>query len=381
MSLYTRSCIALFALLAVLIGVSADTAAAKRQQPRVKQRAPVTVGVADQHGESFADPLFTALGVKHVRLNLAWDALRYDWQVAELDAWMAHAKATGVQPLVIFSQSRVSGRTRLLPSTAEFRQVVDEVLTRYPFVREFAAWNEANHTGQPTYRRPDAVAAYYKILVSRCVGCKVLPASLLDNSNIVPWTVKLRAAIRRLGLPEPRLWGLHNYSDVNYLRDRSTRGVMKAIKGKVWITESGGVVGATSPTASRFPLGAKHAARVAAFILGPMLLRSPQVDRVYFYNWKASADAVSWDSGLVAADGTPRPAYTVIANHLTASRIAAERAAGRLPQPGAPVLPGATSGLPAPSAPATGACASLVSCGPIPAAVKRLLDAGLPPLR
>ena len=103
--------------------------------------------------------------------------------------------------------------------------------------------------------------------------------------------------------------------------------MLKELKGKVWITELGGVVDATSPTASRFPLGAPHAARVARYILGPMLRRSPRIARVYFYEWQASSEAVSWDSALVAADGTPRPAYKVIASHLSAGRIAASRAA------------------------------------------------------
>ena len=258
----------------------ADTADEAAQAEEARQdAAPATIGIADQHGESFTDPLFTALGVKHVRLNLAWDALQYDWQVAELDAWMAQAQAAGVEPLVIFSQSRVAGRTRLLPSPAEFRKAVDALLARYPFVHEFAAWNEANHTGQPTYRRPDAVAAYYKVLVTTLPG---LQACCRPRCSTTRTSCRGRAscasAIRRLGLPEPRLWGLHNYSDVNYLRDRATREVLKALKGKVWITESGGVVDATSPTASRFPLGAPHAARVARYILGPMLLRSPRID-------------------------------------------------------------------------------------------------------
>ena len=95
MSNYTRSCTALAALLALLLCAFAAPATAKPSKPRkpakakvVKPRAPVTIGLADQHGESFADPLFAALGLKHVRLNLAWDALQYDWQVAELDTWM-----------------------------------------------------------------------------------------------------------------------------------------------------------------------------------------------------------------------------------------------------------------------------------------------------
>ncbi len=286
--------------------------------PGVKKGTQVTttIGIADQHGETFGDPLFTALGVHNARLNLAWDALDYDWQVVELDKWMAQAQAAGVAPLVIFSQSRVQGRTRMLPTPAEFSAVVDKLRARYPFVHDFAAWNEANHAGQPTYGRPDMVARYYKVLRTKCLGCNVLPASLLDNPNLVPWTLKLRKAIIKLGQPEPRLWGLHNYSDVNRLKDKSTRALLAAVKGKVWITESGGVVAATSPTASKFPQGAGYAAKVTKYILGPLIKANPRIERVYFYNWKADGPDVSWDSGIVSPEGVPRAAYQVLKNTL-----------------------------------------------------------------
>ena len=271
-----------------------------------------TVGVADQSGSTFSDPLFAALGVHNARLNLAWDAMDYDWQLAELDSWMASAHAAGVQPLVIFSQSRVPGKTRTLPTSAQFSAMIDKLRARYPYVTDFAAWNEANHAGQPSFRRPAAVAQFYKILRTKCATCNVLPASLLDNPNLVPWTLQLRKAILKLGLPEPRIWGLHNYSDVNRLRDTSTRALLAAVKGKVWITESGGVVHATSPTASKFPQGAGYAGKVAKYILGPLIKANPRIERVYFYNWKPGGTSQSWDSGLVSADGQARPAYQVI---------------------------------------------------------------------
>jgi hypothetical protein len=298
-----RACAAaLLALACLALGLAGQAQA----------RPSAIIGIADQHGETFSDPLFGALGVKNARLNLAWDALQSPWQVQELDSWMGQAQAAGIDPLVIFSQSRIAGRTRVLPSPAEYGQVIDQLRARYPFVHEFAGWNEANHTGQPTYRRPDMVAQYYKTLLAHCPGCKILPASLLDNPNLVPWTQRLRRAIHRIGAPDPRLWGLHNYSDVNNLRDVSTRRLERAVKGRIWITESGGVVAASSPTASKFPQGADYAGRVTRYIVGPMLRRSPRIQRIYFYNWKASSDPVSWDSGLIAADGTPRPAYQVL---------------------------------------------------------------------
>ena len=272
----------------------------------------VTVGIADQSSGTFSDPLFQRLAIKHARLNLAWDALDYDWQVAELDDWMAKANAAGVTPLVIFSQSRVQGRTRILPKPAQLGAVVTKLRARYPFVKEFAAWNEMNYPGQPTFRKPQVVAKYYKAIRANCPGCTVLPGSLLDNPNVIPWAKRLLKQIKRLGQPAPTVWGLHNYSDVNRLRDTSTRKLLKAVKGKFWLTETGGVVRATSPTASKFPQGADYAGKVTNYIFGTMVKRNPRIERVYVYEWKAPTGPVSWDSGLVSPDDKPRPAYDVI---------------------------------------------------------------------
>ena len=279
------------------------------------------VGIADQTAETFSDPLFTQLGVKNARLNLAWDALQYDWQVQELDNWMAKANAAGVQPLVVFSQSRVKGRTRILPTPAEYGAVVDQLRARYPFLNEFAGWNEMNYPGQPTFKNPKMVAQYYKVLRAKCPTCKILPGSLLDNPNLVPWTKKLRKEIKKLRQPEPKLWGLHNYSDVNRLRDTSTKKLLKVVKGKIWLVETGGVVAATSPTASRYPQGAAYAAKVTAYILGTMVKKNPRIERAYIYEWKAPTGPVSWDSGLVSPEDTTRPAYDVVKSYVSTGKI------------------------------------------------------------
>jgi hypothetical protein len=297
----------------------------KGAKKRVKKRianGKTVVGIADQSGDTFSDPLFAGLGVKNARLNLAWDALEYDWQVAELDAWMANARAAGVQPLVIFSQSRVKGRTRILPTPAQYGAVVDQLRARYPFLNEFAAWNEMNYPGQPTFKKPKAVAQYYKVLRTKCPGCRILPGSLLDNPNLVPWTLTLQAEIKKLRQPEPKIWGLHNYSDVNRLRDTSTQKLLAAVKGKIWLTETGGVVAATSPTASRYPQGAAYAGKVTAYILGTLVKQNPRIERTYLYEWKAPQGPVSWDSGLVSPTDVKRPAYDIVKSYVSTGTFA-----------------------------------------------------------
>lgn len=311
------------------VGVGPKTPVAKKKKGKKKAKKKLRVangktlvGIADQTGATFSDPLFTQLGVKNARLNLAWDALDYDWQVAELDDWMNRAHAAGVQPLVVFSQSRVKGRTRILPTPAQYGAMLDKLRARYPYLNEFAGWNEMNYPGQPTYKNPRAVAQYYKVLRTKCPGCQILPGSLLDNPNLVPWTQQLRKEIKKLRQPDPQLWGLHNYSDVNRLRDTSTQKLLRTVKGKIWLTETGGVVRATSPTASRYPQGSAFAGKVTAYILGTLTKQNPRLARTYLYEWKAPEGDVSWDSGLVSPQDTTRPAYDIVKTYVQTGKIA-----------------------------------------------------------
>ncbi|CAB4921069.1 unannotated protein [freshwater metagenome] len=270
------------------------------------------VGIAEQQAAAFTNPLFTPLGVRYARLNLAWDAMRYGWQLAELDAWMTTTHAAGIEPLVIFSQSRVKGRSRILPTPRQYGVVIDQLLARYPWVREFATWNEANHSGQPTAKSPARVAAYYETLRRHCAGCRIAAASLLDDPQLVAWARRLRSAIHRRGLPDPKLWALHNYIDVNNLRDTSTRAFLRGVQGTVWLTETGGIVRATSPRARRFKQGPQRAATVLKYILGPMATRNPRITRIYVYNFFGAAAPATWDSGLVTPAGNVRPSYRVV---------------------------------------------------------------------
>ena len=190
-----------------------------------------------------------------------------------------------------------------------------------------------NYPGQPTFKNPKMVARYYKVLRTKCPGCKILPGSLLDNPNLVPWTQKLRKEIKKLRQPDPKFWGLHNYSDVNRLRDTSTKKLLKVVKGKVWLVETGGVVAATSPTASRYPQGAAYAAKVTTYILGTMVKKNPRIERAYIYEWKAPTGPVSWDSGLVSpTDATrARVQHRQVVHQHRADRQALSRAGGRGP--------------------------------------------------
>src|SRR3712207_1917267 len=97
------------ALLALTLAAAPALAAKPKPAPVKPVAGPLkaTIGIADQKADFFADARFKALGVRTARRSVAWDALRYDWQVADIDAWMQAARTSGVLPVITFARSRV----------------------------------------------------------------------------------------------------------------------------------------------------------------------------------------------------------------------------------------------------------------------------------
>jgi hypothetical protein len=64
------------------------------------------------------------------------------------------------------------------------------------------------------------------------------PGVALDTSNMRRY---VRSFLRRAP-GRPRLWGLDNYQDVNRRRSADTRSMLDTVPGKVWLTETNGIV-------------------------------------------------------------------------------------------------------------------------------------------
>jgi hypothetical protein len=281
----------------------------------------VTIGIADQKPDMFSDARFEASGIRYARLAVGWDVLTSPWQTAELDTWLNAARQDGVVPLISFSHSRTNRRQ--LPTPERFLYEFRRFRARYPWVNEFATWNEANHCGEPTCHRPALVAAYYRKLRTECTGCRVLAAEVLDMPNMVQWVRDFRRAARQ----EPRYWGLHNYLDVNRRRTTGTRRLLNATKGQIWLTETGGIVWRKNRRKVTFPESAKHAGEATKFLFDRLVPMSSRVSRVYIYHWNVENRLGTWDSALIGPRGTLRPAYHVVAREL---KIEAKRRALRL---------------------------------------------------
>ena len=287
----------------------------------------------------FTDPRFALSGVSHARVTVGWDALSSPWQTEELDTWLNAARAANVAPLVSFGHSRTDRRS--LPTPERFLFEFRRFRARYPWVKEYATWNEANHCGEPTCHRPALVAAFYRNMRRECPDCRILAAEVLDMPNMTTWV----RAFRRAAGEEPRYWGLHNYIDANRRRTTGTRRMLKAVKGQVWFTETGGIVSRRNRHKVTFPESAKHAASATRFLFSKLVPLSRRVTRVYIYHWNTDGLPSTWDSALIGPTGRPRPAFGVVEHvlHEQAARRAA-RAARR---------PAAGTAAPPPAAPPT----------------------------
>jgi hypothetical protein len=277
-------------------------------------KAPV-VGVGDQHPEMFSDPAFAALGVTHSRYLLTWDWYRSRRMVAATDWWMSAARAAGVQPLVAFTRNwRPSGQFKL-PPLRLYRKSFRAFRARYPEVRDFSAWNEANHNAQPTANKPKAAARYFNAMRLACRSCRIVAADVLDSPDAFDWIRRFKRYA-----PKARIWGLHNYKDAND-RTNSTRRFLKAVRGQVWLTETGGIL-RLKPHPGSHGDGRTHTkthqARAVSRVFR-IARANRRVTRVYFYEWKKQPRN-RWDSAFLNANGTLRPAYHALQRALRVAR-------------------------------------------------------------
>jgi hypothetical protein len=270
----------------------------------------LTIGIADQKPDMFTDARFLASDLHYARRAIPWDALTSPTQTAELDAWLAGAYEAHVNPLLSFTHS--SSDRRRLPTPERLLYEFRRLRARYPWVTDYASWNEANHCGEPTCHRPALVAAYWRKLTRECPTCHVLAAEVLDMPNMTSWV----KAFRRAAKVEPRYWGIHNYIDANRLRTTGT--------GQVWFTETGGIVSRTNRRKVTFPESAEHAATATRFLFDDLIPLSRRITRVYLYHWNSGPGPSTWDSGLIGPSGKPRPAYRVL------QRVLTQRAAHKL---------------------------------------------------
>jgi hypothetical protein len=283
-----------------------------------------TTGVADQNAAMFTSPLFTQLHTKISRYIAPYDVAdgnrKNTAPLNQFINWYNHAKALNIQVFVAFYHSEITP-TRL-PSTKLYTKDIQKFMKKFPAVKIFQPYNEANRGNVPRqFSSPSAslAAQYYVALKRVCKHCTIAGLDVLDGPSIAPTIRYIRgfqSALGRMHSSQPSIWGLHNYSDTNRNRTSGTRAVLAATHGQLWLTETGGVVKLGSSFTNRNGSGIRRAASALKQMFKLAGL-SGRISRLYIFQWTGANANARFDAGLTAADGrTPRPGYVVVCQKL-----------------------------------------------------------------
>ena len=274
--------------------------------------APATVvtGVSDQRAAFFDSPAYRALELDTVRLIVPWDA---GLRAGPWDAWIARAQRDGATIMLALEHdvaSRCPASPCVLPPASDYGDALAALLARYPSIREITAWNEPNHSSQPTFRHPDAAARYYEEARARCPACTIVAGDFLDDVALVSWLTAYKAALTST----PAVWGLHNYYDSTYFRQRGIQTMLTHTSGRLWLTETGGIVSFRPPGGGGLEYDEQRAADGVTWLY-ELADQHLAIERMYFYQWQGTPDNI-FDSGLLGYDGSPRSAYGIVAGRV-----------------------------------------------------------------
>ena len=279
------------------------------------------VGLGEQKPQMFSDPNWQSLKLKRVRYLVPWDYAKHRGQRDEVNYYMTLARQAKQDVLVTFTARRgcysASGRYSKkkacrAPSAKAYKKAFLAFDKKFSWVKTYSAWNEINHKSQPTFKSARKAAGYYNVLrkYTRKKKIRVMAADMLDTGNMSRY---LRT-FKRYAKGSPKLWGLHNYGDVNRRRTTYTKLMLRSVPGEVWLTETGGIVKllpsfkrstsrAKSRTTGMFKLVNRYDTKRRG-------MRS-KITRLFVYTYYGEPSTARFDAGLVNADGSPRPAFSV----------------------------------------------------------------------
>lgn len=319
----TIAIVAVAALVLAAIGqASASTRSGTRATPRAHAASGYLTGIGDEQARMLANPLWQQLHTKIVRYIAPYDAVVHPYSLTEATQFIRDAEAAHQQVLVAFYHSEVT--PTVLPSVTLYKHDIEKFIRRFPHVRQYESWDEANRGN--VYREfssPSAVqsAQYYQALIRVCKGCTAIGLDILDANNIYPtleYIAEFKREIGRLETVMPKIWGLHNYSDINRLESWRTHDLVTALGGQVWLTETGGIVKFGNDFPNSRGSGLTRAAKVLKYMFA-VAGSSPQIKRLYVYDWNGGTASTRFDAGLTNAHEQPRDGYVVVCRELHGS--------------------------------------------------------------
>ena len=278
-----------------------------------------SVGISDQQPGTFTNPQYAPLKMREARYIAPYDVMGNAQERADLDAWIKAARAAHQKILISFEHSYSGTKAKKLPSVSAYTKELKKFKKAYPSVKEISPWNEVNrkifkinggYQGQPTYKSPKKVADYYMAARKVFKGSKytIVGIDLLDQNNVKS-SIRFLKSFLRYAHPRPKVIGLHNYSDTNRFSSTRTRAVLKAFPGKVWLTETGGLV----TLGTSFPYNLSRASKALGCMF-TLAKSNKRIQRLYVYQFNPAADpqTARFDAGLINPDGSTRPGYGVV---------------------------------------------------------------------
>jgi hypothetical protein len=277
-----------------------------------------TLGVSDQQAQTFTNPLFAPLKIKSARYITPYDVMESPADKAALDQWLTAARAAHQKILISFEHSHRGSRAKTLPSVAAYTKEIKKFKKAYPFVKNISPWNEVNrkifflpstgYQGQPTWNSPKRVAQYYMAARKAFPGKTIVGIDILDENN-VNRTIKYLRSFLRYAKPTPKVIGFHNYSDTNRFSVTRTERVLATFPGKVWLTETGGIV----KLGTSFPYSLSRASKALGCMF-TLAKTNSRIQALFVYQFNPAADprTARFDAGLINPDGTTRPGYSVV---------------------------------------------------------------------
>ena len=226
--------------LAPLAVAAAGAAPARRAKagasPRAHAAASYLTGIGDESTEMFGDPNWKQLHTKIARYIAPYDAAVKPFSLDKAKLWMKAAEWQHMQILVAFYHSEYTPTK--MPSVASTSTTCRNSSKTFPHVKQYQSWDEANRgniRGVLASPSASAAAQYYQALLRVCKGCTVLGLDVLDAENISPtlqYISEFKREIGKLRTVMPKIWGLHNYSDINRLQSFRTREMRARSAGR-----------------------------------------------------------------------------------------------------------------------------------------------------
>ena len=284
-----------------------------------------TLGVSDQQASTFTSPLFAPLKMKEARYITPYDVMDSPADKAQLDAWVNAATAAHQKILISFEHShRSNSRALKAPSVAAYTSELKKFKKAYPRIRAISPWNEVNRChvthagsvqGQPSKicslnTGPKLTAQYYGAARKVFTGSKytIVGLDILDEQNVNK-TIKYLKSFLKHASPDPKVIGFHNSSDTNRFSTTRTKRVLDTFKGKVWLTETGGIV----KLGSSFPFSTSRASKALGCMFS-LAKSNKRISALFVYQYNSPPDpaTASFDAGLINPNGTKRPGYDVV---------------------------------------------------------------------